>query len=141
VRATTRVPHDGEPFDGQRVRQLGHVLGHASGRAPGVSRRAAVARAVEAEPPDAEPGRLGEQRRGWRADVGRAVMPDDDESRAGEVRAGVVDVQCPAVAQGQVAFDHGKDRSQRGATGRRHPAARTANTIKRYAGSRGRVGP
>ena len=116
VRAPAGMADDGEAVDAEGVGDGGDVASRRRDGAAGLPRRAAVRRAVVADPPDAAP--VGEEGIGWLADLRCAVVPDHGEGGFG---AGVVHVQRPPVTQVDVRLpDHpssvGAPPAQRGRT-------------------------
>ncbi|GAA2864969.1 hypothetical protein GCM10020220_062870 [Nonomuraea rubra] len=95
------MAHDGEAGQAQRVGDPARVAGRRGQGAAGLGGGAAVARAVVGDPAQAEA--VVEERLRRRADVGRAVVPQDRQA-VGGARSRVVDVQDPAVTDREFEF-------------------------------------
>jgi hypothetical protein len=105
VGASTGMTHKGELVDMQRVRDIRDELGRR-GEAPAwIGRRAAVSGPVVRHPPEAEPVCSEEQGLGRRADVRRAVVPEDCEA-VPLIPVSVIDMERAAVGKLQIELVH-----------------------------------
>jgi hypothetical protein len=91
------MTHDREPLDAQGAGDGGNIKSRRRQVAARSTSRSAVPRPVVRDPPQAELGGVREQRLGRRAEIRRAVMPEDGEAAIRITGGGVVDVE-PASA-------------------------------------------
>src|SRR2546425_10719018 len=98
------MPHDGEPYDTQRIGDGGNVWGRRCDVAAGVGARSAIPRAIMRHPADAALGGGWEQRLGRLAKIRRAGVPDNRETTISTTGKRVVDVEAATVAQPKVAL-------------------------------------
>jgi hypothetical protein len=92
------MTHDREPVDPQRIGDCGGVGGRRRHVPVWARGRPVVSWSVIGHPADAEPVRGREKGLWGRADVRRAVVPEDGKPAVRVIRTSVVRVQRAAVA-------------------------------------------